>query len=147
MKVIFLKDVPRVGRKGEVKDVAEGYARNFLLSKRLAEIATPEREKAALQSKQAASAHREVQKNLLLKTIAELHETPLVIHAKANAQGHLFKGIHTEEILEALRTRGHMHFSTSHVSLAHPIKSVGTFMIPIDVFGIKKELAVTVVAV
>lgn len=147
MKVIFLKDVPRVGRKGEVKDVAEGYARNFLLSKQLAEIATPERVKAALQSRQAAAQHREVQKNLLIKTLAELQASPLVIGVKANTQGHLFKGIHKSEILEALRSRGHTNFSDHHLALAQPIKSVGTIAIPVEVDGIKKELTVTIEAI
>ncbi len=146
MKVIFLKDVPRVGRKGEVKDVAEGYARNFLLAKKLAEIATPERIKAVEQSKLATAAHKEVQKNLLLKAIVELNADPVSIAVKANAQGHLFKGLHKAEILEALRGRGVAHFTDTHITLDQPIKSVGVVQIPIVVEGLKKEITISVVA-
>lgn len=146
MKVIFLKDVPRVGRKGEVKEVAEGYARNFLLSKKLADIATPERIKAVEQSKQAVAAHKEVQKNLLLKAIADLNASPVVIPVKANAQGHLFKGIHKAEILTALRTHGALHFKEEQIVLEQPIKSVGTVQVPILVEGIRKEIAIQIVA-
>jgi large subunit ribosomal protein L9 len=146
MKVIFLKDVPRVGRKGEVKDVAEGYARNFLLAKRLAEIATPDRIRAVEDAKLSASAHKEVQKNLLLKALTDLNASPLQIRAKANAQGHLFKGIHQREILEAIRASGHVYFDEDHLLLPHPIKTLGEHAIPIAADGIKKELRINIIA-
>lgn len=144
MKVIFLKDVPRVGKKGEVKEVAEGYARNFLFARGLAEAATPDRIQAAVIHKNAEAAHREVQKSLLLKNLAALENARIVISAKANEQGHLFRGIHKKEIVEALHAQGHIDFAEEHIDLDAPVKSAGEHRIAVEAAGKKGSFLLAV---
>ncbi|OGI82257.1 50S ribosomal protein L9, partial [Candidatus Nomurabacteria bacterium RIFCSPHIGHO2_12_FULL_44_22b] len=83
MQVIFLQDVPRVGKKYDVKEVNGGYATNFLLPRKLAEMATP-RALAALEMRQKEiTIEREVQEDLLMKNLEEIKDK--VVHIKAKA--------------------------------------------------------------
>jgi len=146
MKVIFLKDVPRVGKKGEVKDVAEGYARNFLFARHFAEVATPEKVAAAVTQKKAEEAHREVQKALLLKNLALLESSEIVIRAKANEQGHLFRGINDKEIVAALRAQGHVDIAPEHIELEQPLKTTGSHVVPVEVAGKRGQFTLRIEA-
>lgn len=144
MRVIFIKDVPRVGRKGEVREVAEGYARNFLFARQLAETATPVKLALLEKDKKASEIHGEVQKSLLFKNLAALENTEIKITAKANEKGHLFRGIHKKEILEALHAQGHADFSDEHIILEHPVKIVGEIVIPVEVAGKRGKFTLVV---
>lgn len=145
MKVIFLKDVPRVGKKGEVKDVAEGYARNFLFARNFAEAATADRIATSVLNKKAEEAHKEVQKSLLLKNLAGLESSEIIISEKANEKGHLFKGVHKKEILIALHEQGHLDFKEEHIMLDLPLKTVGKHQVVVEVAGKKGFFALTVI--
>src|SRR5258708_2520757 len=102
MKVVLLKDVPKIGKKHEVRNVADGYAINFLFPQRLAQPATPkllaEIEQLGLKNK----AQAEINSALFAKHLKTLEEKPIVIFGKANEQGHLFAGIHKETVLQAI---------------------------------------------
>ncbi len=137
MKVIFLQDVPRVGKRHDVKDVNDGYAMNFLLPRKLAEIATPKAVATLELRKKEILIEREVQENLLLKNLEEIKGKSVTMHGKANDQGHLFSAIHKKEIMDAMRKEHQAEIGEDLIRLEKPIKSVGEYEIPIVVKGKK----------
>jgi len=137
MRVIFLQDVPRVGKRHEVKDVNDGYAMNFLLPRKLAEVANPKNLAELERRKKEIVVERKVQEELLLKNLEELKDKVVTIRARADEKGHLFAGIHKKEIAEAL-ARERLQVSEEFIDLEKPIKQVGEFEIPVKV-GEKKS--------
>jgi large subunit ribosomal protein L9 len=129
MKVIFLKDVPRIGKKDEVKDVADGFAQNALLPKKLAAIATPQA-LAALEArkKQAAdSAYAQVEG--MKKEIEQLSAHKLVVELAANDQGHLFSKFKTEQLKKIFKEKG-INFDIKYV-VPFELKETGTHTIKV----------------
>src|SRR3989344_2813830 len=103
MKIILKEDVRGVGRKYEVKDVADGYARNFLIARGKAALATPQAEKNAEGALRAAEAGRVKMETALAENIKKLDGEVVVISAKANEKGSLFAGlgsVHLASLLE-----------------------------------------------
>jgi large subunit ribosomal protein L9 len=127
MRVIFLKDVANVGYKYDVKNVADGYALNFLIPQKLAELATDRKIREIEIKKHQKDEEYEVQHDLLLKNLKALGGASVEMSAKANEKGHLFKGIHVEEIAEELRKQDHIDLKPEHIQLEHPIKEIGEF--------------------
>ncbi|MES2470666.1 MAG: 50S ribosomal protein L9 [Patescibacteria group bacterium] len=137
MKVIFLKDVHKVAKKYETKEMSEGYARNLLFPKGLAIAATPEA--IAKISKLVAEdeTRKKVNESLLEKNITELDGQLVTITAKANDKGHLFAGLHKEEIVAEVKKALRIDIIPSFVMLDHPIKETGEHVINIQA-GSKK---------
>lgn len=133
MKVIFLKDVPRVGKRHDVKDVNDGYARNFLIPQGLAEAATPQAIAELEKRKQNIEIEREMETKLLEKYLEEIKGKTITIAGKANEQGHLFSAIHKKEIANALKEQHNASVSENYINLDKPIKEVGEHEIPITV--------------
>ena len=98
MKIILLKDIPKIGRKYDVKDVADGYALNLLIPRELAAIASPQAMKRVEQMKEKEGAEKKIQADLLLKNLETIKGLTLNLKEKANDKGHLFAGV-TKEIL------------------------------------------------
>lgn len=124
MKVVLLQDVRGVGRKHEVKVVNDGYARNFLIAKKLAVPSTPE----VLAKKAAADSREEALVKKIHAEAARLAAEPLEFRARANEQGDLFGGIGREEVLAALKKKG---YDAAGVELPRPIKTVGEHKITV----------------
>ena len=133
MKVIFLQDVPRVGRKYDVKDVNDGYAANFLLPRKLAETATPKAIAELEKRKKSIEIEREVQDSLLLKNLEEIKGKTITLKGKANELGHLFSAIHKKEIVEAMKAQNHADIGEEFIVLEKPIKEIGEHEIPISI--------------
>ena len=132
MRMIFLKDVAGVGRKSEIKDVAEGYARNFLIPRGLASVATSAKVRDAEAAQLKNEVHKKVQDDLLLKNLLSLHGTTLIMERKANEQGHLFEGIHAKDIAEEIRKRAHIEIPPEAIALPEPLKAVGEHEISVS---------------
>ncbi len=133
MKVIFLQDVARVGKRHDIKEVNDGYAMNFLLPRKLAELATPKAVVELEKRKKNIQIEREVQEDLLMKNLEEIKGKTITIKAKADEKGHLFSKIHTKEIVEEMKKQNHADISEEFIVLEKPIKEVGEFEIPIEV--------------
>lgn len=144
MKIIFLKDVPRVGKRYDIKDVPDGYAMNFLLPRGLAQTATP-KAVALLELKQKEIIiEHEVQENLLLKNLEEIKNK--VLHMKGNAdnKGHLFSGIRARDIVEAMQVEYRVTINEGAIKLLKPIKEIGEFEIPIEIYDKKSSFKLLV---
>ena len=144
MKVILLKDVAKLGRMFDVKEVADGYARNFLFPKGLAEPATPGAVSRIEKQKIVEGAKIEARETALGVELESLAETPVTITLKANEAGHLFAGLKQEGLLQLLRENGY-HFTDENLHFVKPIKETGTHEIPIIVGKKEGKLILRVV--
>ncbi len=133
MKVIFTKDVPKKGKKYEIKDISDGYALNFLIPNRLAEAATKESIKRVEMIRGQDSAVRKVREDLLVKSLQKISESTITITGKANEKGHLFAGIHTVEIVDEVKKTLHLELDPEFIVLEKPIKEVGEHKVLVKV--------------
>lgn len=133
MKILFLQDVPRVGRRNEVKDIADGYARNFLLPRKLAIIATPEVLAQHKKNQSQERALHDVHDALAARNLSDLASRHIEIHARASSGGNLFAGIGAREIADQIKKTAGIDIHPHDIKLSHPIKTLGTFEVPIQI--------------
>ncbi|MDQ3077167.1 MAG: 50S ribosomal protein L9 [bacterium] len=133
MKVILLKDVKKVGKKFEVKDVADGFALNFLIPRKFAEVSNDSNTRKVETLKVRDTAEKKIQEDLLMKNLKGLEGITLELKENANGKGHLFKGVHKEEIVAGLKTQGHLDIPSDYIVLEKPIKEVGEHTIEVKV--------------
>jgi large subunit ribosomal protein L9 len=131
MKVIFLKDVKGKGKKGEIKNVADGYANNFLFKQGLAIEATPANIKAleAQKRKEQRQAEEELAKAKELKE--KLEQITVQLTAKAGEGGRLFGSITSKQIAEALQTQHQIKIDKRKIELEDAIRSLGFTNVPV----------------
>ncbi len=144
MKVIFLQDVPRVGRKYDIKEIKDGYAINFLFPKKWATMATPQAIKEIEMRQKEIIIEREVQEDLLAKNLEEIKDKTITIQAKADEKGHLFSAIHPKMIVEAMEKEYHAQIDKRFIVLEKQIKEVGEFEIPIVIKNKKSSFKLIV---
>ncbi len=143
MKVVLLKDVPKLGKKHEVKDVADGFAYNSLIPRGLVVPATHEHVKKA-QTQVALKAEKEKGFEDAFRTLIKTsEEEPVVFTAEANDKGHLFKGIRASDIAEALEKRG-VALKERDVVLPAPLKEVGTHEIELRAASLSGMLHIVI---
>ena len=133
MKVIFLKDVKGVGRKYEEKEVADGYAQNALIPKKLAVPATGAAAGQIKSLKENDAKHKEAEDHKVQAELAKLLGIELIITAAANDKGSLFASINAQKISEVLKAERGIEVSAGHLMLKDPIKQTGTFEVPVRV--------------
>jgi large subunit ribosomal protein L9 len=132
MKIILLRDVPGVGKKGEVKEANDGYSKNFLLPRGLAKAATPGGIKEAEERAKVQKTSQEKLFSRSKEAFTKLNETELKISAPANEKGHLFAGVDKKAILEKLHHAGFSEMRENDVELTEPIKQTGEYFIKIE---------------
>jgi large subunit ribosomal protein L9 len=145
MKVILLSDVKSLGKKGQIVDVAEGYARNFLLPRSLATEAS----KGAvtmLQEQKKAQAKREAQALDETKQLAQLLESkPVAVRAKAGGNGKLFGTVTNADIAEAISVAFSVAVDKHKIEVKNNIKALGSY--PVEIRLGKNIVAKTTVSV
>jgi large subunit ribosomal protein L9 len=143
MKVILLTDIPKVGNKYDVKDFKEGYAQNVLLAKGLAclatkaELAKIEDRKKQLEKKKTEEV--ETFKNL----ISSVDGKNIVIKAKANEKGHLFKAVGVNDVVTAIKEITGIEINEHSITMDH-IKNVGPHTVSIKKGDMKGECKIIV---
>lgn len=133
MKVIFLQDVKGQGKKGQVKEVSEGYARNFLLPKGYVQIATDGAKKTLDQIQAAADKKKAQEKEDAKALAAKLGEMTVVIKAKAGEGGRLFGAITSKQIAEALEKQ-QITIDKRKIELDEPIRTLGVTQVPLKLY-------------
>jgi large subunit ribosomal protein L9 len=131
MKVIFLKDVPK-GKKGEIKEVADGYARNFLLPKGMALPATPAAIKAAKAMSDEKAESQTRQHEELSRIVQELEGKELHFKAKAGVKGRLHGAITTASIADELSRLTGFDIDKKKVELEEPLHHLGSYDVTIN---------------
>ncbi len=133
MKIILLKDVPKVGKKYELKEISDGYALNLLIPRGLAIAATKEAIKRIDLEKSRDEGEKKVHHELLMKNLAELEGVTVTMVEKANEKGHLFAGVHKLEIIPAIQKQTRLQIDPEHIVLDKPIKEVGMHSVEVKV--------------
>ncbi len=140
MKVILLADVKGVGRKNELKEVADGYARNFLIARKLAVAA----DSHGMEIKHAADQKEQAEKARLEGLAARLAAAPLPFAIKTGAHKEVFGSVSKRDIEEAIHARG---ITEGRLLLDHPIKATGEHIVEIDFGkGVRGRIKVSVTA-
>ena len=129
MKVVFLEDVKGQGKKGEMKNVSDGYARNYLLPRKLAAEATPDAINAIKLKEKAKAAQAANEKQQAEEYAKQLEGVQVVVRAKAGSGGKLFGAVTSESISRALKEQFDMDIEKNKIVQAEPIKSFGTFTV------------------
>ena len=144
MKIIMLRDVGGVGRRGTVKNVTDGFALNHLIPSRMAQMATKEA-LATLEKRNAEdAAHREAQEKEWAEIAEKMKAFTLMIRANGNEQGHLYKKITTEDIAKVLREQGiDVPVESIHPKMA--IKQSGTWPVEIQLGNHRATITVEVI--
>jgi large subunit ribosomal protein L9 len=131
MQVLLLKDVPGLGKAGTVKTVAEGYARNYLIPRKLAVPATPAAMKDAETIRRAAERKQQRIEEQAETLAAELRDVRLTFKAKAGESGKLYGSITPGHIAEALSAKMGMEFDKRKIDLEEPLRELGEHTVPI----------------
>ena len=135
MKVVLREDVDKVGLRGEVVDVARGYARNFLLPRKLAEPATPARVKE-LEKVNARRALNEAQSVEQAQEIAQrLGQAELRFDVKAGETGVLFGSVTQTNLADAIWDKLKVRVDRKKIALDEPLKRIGRYQVPIELFA------------
>ena len=143
MKIILLQDVEGLGKAGDLKEVANGYARNYLLPRRLAAGATPGL--IANRTQRIASEQRKIEKQAETnRQLAErLSQVSLTLKAKVGRQGRLYGSITSQDIATFLQKAENITIDRRLIEMPEPIRALGTFTIPVKV-ATKLEPKITV---
>lgn len=131
MKVILLKDVEKIGKKFDVKEVADGYARNFLIPKKLVQLAT----KQALEwaEVQKSIQHQKVEEELksTQDSASQLDDLEVTISVKVGEEGQLFESIGAQKIADRIKTMG-FAIKKEQIQLEEPLKETGEFQVKVS---------------
>src|SRR5919197_4998381 len=134
MDVVLLQDVEKVGLKGDVVSVARGYARNYLLPRRLAEPATPGR-LAELRRHEELRARHEAQTVEQAREVAGvLEQTELRLERKAGPTGSLFGSVTATDVAEELWRSRRIRVDRRKIALPESIKRIGRYEVPVEIY-------------
>ena len=147
MKVIFMEDVPNVGKAGQIKDVADGYGKNYLLPHKLAMPARAgdiKNVEAQIKARARVAANTEAEMKALA---AELENKEIIIQAKVGQQNRIYGSITSADIAAGLESSLKAIVDKRKIELAEPIRTVGSYEVPIKLGkDITTKIKVTVVA-
>lgn len=130
MEVILRADVPKLGHRGDVVKVADGYARNYLLPRKLAVAATPGNKKVVEQEKTAAVRREVTERGEAEQLAAQLAQVTVTIARKVGESDHLFGSVTSLDIAEALEAKGY-HVDRRKIHLEEPLKNLGEYEVPL----------------
>jgi large subunit ribosomal protein L9 len=133
MKVILLQDVDNLGKAGDLKEVADGYARNYLLPRRLAAGATPALLANHQQRIASEKRRQEKQEEADRQQAERLGNVTLTFKARVGKQGRLYGSITSQDIAAGLRTTEGIAIDRRLIDLPDPIRAVGTYEVPVKV--------------
>lgn len=146
MKIILLKDIRNVGRKDEVKEVANGFASNFLLPQNFAVVATPEKVRALEKIKEAQSQKIAAQEAVLDDQIRSLMNQKIEIAVRTTPKGGLFKSITAADIACAIKEQKKAEIPESTIILSEPIKTIGEHTVKLQSKNTRAEMIFSVTA-
>ena len=146
MRVILLQDVDGLGKAGDLKDVANGYARNYLLPRQLAAGATPSLIANRQQRIAAEQRKLEKQSELNRQQAERLGQVTLTFKARVGSQGRLYGSITSQDIAAGLREAEGIVIDRRMIDMPEPIRTTGTFKVPVKIASkLQPEITVNVV--
>lgn len=133
MKVILLQDVKKLGKKGEIVEVSDGYGRNYLLARKLAAPGTSENINDAKQKKAAADHRAQVASDEAVVLASELKKVELTIPVRIGKGGKVFGAVTGKDISDAAKRQYDLDLDKRKVEIKEPIKALGTYDVIIRV--------------
>ncbi len=147
MKVILLTDIKGVGKKDQIINASDGYARNFLFPKKMAVEANKENLAKLKSQNESKAFKKETEKNEAKEIAKAIEKITLKIMVKAGENGKIFGGVTAKEIAESLKMQHSIDIDKKKILLSETIKNVGTFTIEIKLYeGIMARLKLNVVS-
>ena len=145
MRLLLRTNVKHLGKIGEVVEVADGYARNFLLPRELAIVATPENEKKIV-AERRRSEKRELERQKSLTEAAEyLDGKSVTVQARATEDETLYGSVGPAEICAALRSEHNVEVEEANVGLDEPYKALGVYEVPMRFGEIETKIKLWIV--
>ena len=129
MKVILLQDVKGKGKKGQMLEVSDGYARNYMLPRKIAVEATADAINTMRMNDKAAAEKAAKERAEALETSKKLRDMTLLVTAKGGGAGKLFGSVTNQEIADALKAKTGITLDKRKIVIADPIKNVGTYTV------------------
>ena len=131
MKVVFLQDVPKVAKAGDVKEVSDGYSRNYLLPRKLAVVATPA-ELKNMELQRQANARREVRTEQEAEAFAKvLQDTTVVLKMRAGSKEKLYGSVTSADIAKEIKRLTKQEVDKRKIELTEPIRELGSHQVSI----------------
>ncbi|MGM0607081.1 MAG: 50S ribosomal protein L9 [Candidatus Muiribacteriota bacterium] len=147
MKIILIKDHSKIGKTGDIKNVASGYASNFLIPNKIAIPATKSNLKQLDNIKKINQSKDEKEKQKALKTKEELEETTLEIKTKTGEKGKLYGAITNKNISDELKKQKKIKMDKKKIIVKEPIKKVGNYTVELKLYPkINANLSVEIVS-
>ncbi|HLC40175.1 MAG TPA: 50S ribosomal protein L9 [Methylomirabilota bacterium] len=145
MKIVLLDDLPTLGRRGDVREVADGYARNYLLPRKLAVVATDPNLKNLTQIRKHHESVAKKAKEEAERTAQIINSLTLTFARQASEEDRLFGSVNAGDLVDALTAHG-VRIEKRRVDLHEPIKALGEHRVPVDLYqGVAAQLKVVVV--
>ena len=129
MKVILMQDVKGKGKKGQMIEVSDGYARNYMLPRKIAVEATADAVNTMRMNDKAAAEKAAKERAEAMEISKQLREMTLVVTAKGGGAGRLFGSVTNQEIADALQKKTGIKLDKRKIVISDPIKSVGTYTV------------------
>lgn len=142
MKIILLKDVPKLGRRDDIKEVNDSYAFNFLIPQKMAVRATVDLIAAAEARKKRVETEKVVRHDELEKAVEKLNGKKITIVKEASDKGKLFAAVSVEEILSVIKKELGVVLEPGHFKIGEHLKEVGIHEVPLQISG--KKISITV---
>jgi large subunit ribosomal protein L9 len=144
MKVLFVKSVKGIGKEGDVKDVAPGYAQGFLFPQKIAVEATSSAIKQAEKRALARAGEREVSEALLEQAVRDLAGKVLTLHHRANEEGTLYDKVDIHDVQKGIKAEFGVDLPEDIIKLSGHFDTLGTFDIPLKYGSVSATLSLTV---
>lgn len=147
MKVLLRKDITGVGRRGDIVSVSSGHARNFLLPRGLAIVATDGAVVQATSMRRARDLREAADRESAQAIVAELAKRTIQIQAKAGSEGRLFGSVTATDIAQAVDAQAGISLDRKSIEISSPIRTVGDHSVTVELFaGITGTISLTVSA-
>lgn len=144
MQVILITDVKKVGQRGALITVADGYAMNVLIPQKKAVPATADNLKRHQEGLKAAQGKADQNAARAHELLKQIDGKTVTLTAKAGPTGTLFKSIHESDIVAAVKMVLHVELPESALTLEHAIKQKGTYSVPVALLGAKAKISIEV---
>jgi large subunit ribosomal protein L9 len=146
VKVILLEDVKKIGKKGDLVNVADGYARNYLFPRNLAKEATSGSIKQLKQEKKAMENKKKKEFELAKEVAEKISKSSVTVKAKSGDQGKLFGSITSKDIANELKKQHNIDVDRRKIELSEPIKTLGNYKVNIKLAPeVEAELTVKII--
>ena len=131
MKIMLTKDVENIGQAGEIKDVADGYGRNFLIPRKLAVVAGRGVEAEARRIREAAARREAKDREEARELAEEIDNKTVVVRLKVGAEDRVFGAITNEDIAKAIKQQHQVEVDRRRIELKEPLKQLGEHQVPL----------------